>query len=388
MSVAASGDANPANSGSSSAVETKPVPRPARSASWAFSRLLVTLGAALFAYAVWVPWELVTFKTSSDPSAPTVQIAVSFSVATIARLTTATDQSTAIFLVSLFAVLGILLAPLLWRRSDSLLGAIASHLLGIWLLFATVLTLEASRLDNSLLKSLSPQAANGVAGAQSQYAIGFWLAIAALALLWVGVALLLYSEWRMHAFWHGLPGADDATPRAAIPGTALLTLGLLIWAYGFLSAAWLTFNCGSTTPLFFGTCQGLDANSVMSAVIGQYSVSQNSLSLAFDPQLTRFAISLLLGGGALLVLLGAWQRARSVTYSIWATLWLLTAIAFGALAYYGVTQLTAPGAHLPDGATNVSGAVGILSTIVGLAFVLIGLIPFWIVAFQRKPEEV
>jgi hypothetical protein len=382
MSSAASGNVSPV----SSVAQAEPVPRPGRTASWAFSRLLVTLGALLFAYAVWIPWEIATFSVPNGSNAPSVGVAVSLSVATILRLATVTDQSTAIFLTSLFAVLGILLAPLLWRRSDSLLGAIATHLLGIWLLFATVLTIEMRTLDATLLKGFSPQAVNGVAGVRYQYEIGFWLAIAALVLLWVGIVLLLFSEWRMHAFWHGLPGPDGERSRAAIPGTALLTLGLLIWAYGFLSAAWLTFNCTSV-PLLFGTCQGLDANAVMNTVINQAGVSQGTLILAVDPEVTRYAISLLLGGGALLVLFGAWQRARSLTYSIWATLWLITAIAFGALTYYGVTQLTAAGAQLPKGVTNVSSAVGVLATIVGLAFALIGLIPFWVVAFRRKPEE-
>jgi hypothetical protein len=386
MSAAASGNVNPANSGASVAVEDKPVSRPARSAGWVFSRLLVTLGALLFAYAVWVPWELVTFGTPSTTSAPSAQVAVSFSVATIMRLATVTDQPTAIFLVSLFAVLGILLAPLLWRRSDSLLGAIATHLLGIWLLFATVFTFEAFSLDTLVLKGIRPEAVSNVASVQYQYAIGLWLAIAALALLWVGIVLLLFSEWRMHAFWHGLPSLDGASVRAAIPGTALLTLGLLIWAYGFVSAAWLTFNCNTSVPLLFGTCQGLDANAVISTVLNQSEASQSSLILAVDPEVAHYAISLLLGGGALLVLLGAWQRVRSVTYSTWATLWLLTAVAFGALTYYGVTQLTAPGAQLPKGVSGVTGAIGILATIVGLAFTLIGLIAFWIAAFRQKSE--
>ncbi len=37
-----------------------------------------------------------------------------------------------------FAVLGMLLAPLLWRSPDSLLGAIATASVGLWLIFATV----------------------------------------------------------------------------------------------------------------------------------------------------------------------------------------------------------------------------------------------------------
>jgi len=386
MSAAAGGNVNPASSGAQLAPQDKPVPRPARSVGWAFSRLLVTLGALLFAYAVWVPWEIVTFSVPSSSNAPSVQLAVSLSVATILRLATVTDQPTAIFLTSLLAVLGILLAPLLWRRSDSLLGAIATHALGLWLLFATVLTIEMRSLNTALLKGFSSQAVSGIATVQYQYEIGFWLALAALALLWIGVVLLLFSEWRMHAFWHGLPTLDANRSRAAIPGTALLTLGLLIWAYGFLSAAWLTFNCTSA-PLLFGTCQGLDANGVISTVITNSGVSQQSLILALDPQVARYAISLLLGGGALLVLLGAWQRARSVTYSIWATLWLLTAVGFGALTYYGTTLLLAPGAQLPKGATGVNGAIGILATIVGLTFVLIGMIPFWIAALRRRPEE-
>lgn len=386
MSTAASDNVNPASSGASVAAEAKPVPRPARTMGWAFSRLLVTLGALLFAYAFWLPWELVTISVPTSAATPSVQLAVSLSAVTSFRLATVVaDQAMALFLTSLLAVLGILLSPLLWRRSDSLLGAIATHLLGVWLLFATLLTIQMRALDAGVLKGISQQAVASLVNLRYSYVIGFWLAIVALVLLWIGIALLLFSEWRMHAFWHGLPSWDGERSRAAIPGTALLTLGLLIWAYGFLSAAWLTFNCTSQ-PLLFGTCQGLDANGVMSTFITNSGASQSALILAVDPQVARYAISLLLGGGALLVLLGAWQRARSVTYSIWATLWLLAAIGFAALAYYGTTLLTAPGAQLPKGVTGVSGAVGILATIVGLAFALIGLVPFWLAALRRRGE--
>src|SRR5262249_40707293 len=197
-----------------------------------------------------------------------------------------------------------------------------------------VLTIQMRTLDMGLLKNFGQQDVSSLVNVQYSYAIGYWLAIAALALLWIGILLLLLSEWRMHAFWQGVPSSEGERSRAPIPGTALLTLGLLVWAYGFLSAAWLTFNC-TATPLFFGTCQGLDANGVLSTVLTRAGASQNSLILAIDPAVARYAISLLLGGGALLVLLGAWQRARSLTYSIWATLWLLTAVAFAALTYYG-----------------------------------------------------
>jgi hypothetical protein len=386
MSSAASGNVDQTGGVASAVARSEPAPRPARTASWALSRLLATLGAILFAYAAWIPWELVTFRPDAGGQAPSLQVAVSLSAATTYRLATITDAQAAVFLTSLLTVLGILLAPLLWRRSDSLLGAIATHLLGIWLLFVTVLAIQTRVVDTAVLRGLYQPAVSGILGVQYQYQAGFWLAVAALALLWIGIALLLFSEWRMHAFWHGWPGLEGDRSRAAIPGTALLVLGLLIWAYGFLFTAWVTFNC-STEPLFFGTCRGMDANGVMSGVLGQPQVARGPLLLAVDPGVARYAISLLLGGGALLVLLGAWQRGTSRTYCLWATLWLLTAVGLGVFAYYGVTLLTAPGAQLPEGVTRVGGAIGIPATFIGLALVLIGLIAFWIAALGRRREE-
>src|SRR5581483_4875753 len=104
MSTAASDNVNPASSGASVAAEAKPVPRPARTMGWAFSRLLVTLGALLFAYAFWLPWELVTISVPTSAATPSVQLAVSLSAVTSFRLATVVaDQAMALFLTSLLA---------------------------------------------------------------------------------------------------------------------------------------------------------------------------------------------------------------------------------------------------------------------------------------------
>jgi hypothetical protein len=299
------------------------------------------------------------------------------------------------FEVAAFSVLGLLLAPLLWRPADSLLGAIATHIFGLWLIFATVFVIA---FGISPLVSGTPQPAlTGVlanATITGHLAHGFWVAAAALIPMWVAVLALLIVEWRRHAFWH-LPGNDADTPRSFIqlPGASVLNLGLIIWAYGFLVAGWAAVNCAQT-PLFLSSCQGAPASGALFAGLTQAtsgaviaSASDPGILLFLDPNIARNAIGILLGGGAALIFLGVWLRAVTRTFCIWTTLWLVAAVALVAVAYSGVGAIIAhPTSYgLPAGAWSAESGVWI--TLLGLILAIVGLATLVVAALRPKAEE-
>jgi hypothetical protein len=364
--------------------------QPRHSGRWI--RLLATVGALIFAYAVWLPWATIAAALGERQSAPEL---VDPNIAFTSHLVNLGSLAPTAFEVAAFSVLGLLLAPLLWRPADSLLGAIATHIFGLWLIFATVFVIA---FGISPLVSGTPQPAlTGVlanATITGHLALGFWVAAAALIPMWVAVLALLIVEWRRHAFWH-LPGNDADTPRSFIqlPGASVLNLGLIIWAYGFLVAGWAAVNCAQT-PLFLSSCQGAPASGALFAGLTQAtsgaviaSASDPGILLFLDPNIARNAIGILLGGGAALIFLGVWLRAVTRTFCIWTTLWLVAAVALVAVAYSGVGAIIAhPTSYgLPAGAWSAES--GVWFTLLGLILAIVGLATLVVAALRPKAEE-
>jgi hypothetical protein len=358
------------------------------------TRALATVGAFLLGYAIWLPWVIVSNNLANNKTSP---LLIDPNAAFGLGYFKLGEFVPSPFVLAAFSVLGLLLAPLLWRPADSLLGAIASHMFGLWVVFATVLVVV---FGISPIASGKPvvqeQGVNGdllISSVTGHLTLGFWLAVVALVPLWIAVIGLLVSEWRRHAFWH-LPGNDADAPRSLIqlPGASLLNLGLLIWAFGFLVTAWASLNC-TQTPLLVGSCQGTSASGALSAGIAQAtaglvfgSATDPSILLALDPNVARDAIGILLGGGALLIFLGVWLRAVTRTFCVWTTLWLLVAVALVGVAYNGVGAIVANPTHygLPAGVWQ--GASGVLITLVGLILAIAGLATLAFVALHRSEE--
>ncbi len=351
------------------------------------------MGALVFAYAVWVPWATIAAALGERQSPPEL---VDPNIAFTSHLVNLGSLAPTAFEVAAFSVLGLLLAPLLWRPADSLLGAIATHIFGLWLIFATVFVIA---FGISPLVSGTPQPVlnTGVlanATITGHLALGFWVAAAALIPMWIAVIALLIVEWRRHAFWH-LPGNDADTPRSFIqlPGASVLNLGLIVWAYGFLMAGWATVNC-TQTPLFFSSCQGAPASSALFAGLTQAtsgaviaSASDPGMLLFLDPNIARNAIGILLGVGAALIFLGVWLRAVTRTFCIWTTLWLVLAVALVAVAYSGVGAIIAHPTSYGFVAGAWSAASGVWITLLGLILAIVGLATLVVAALRPKAEE-
>lgn len=356
-------------------------------------RLLATLGALVFAYAMWLPWAYVMEGIGDRFSAP---VLVDPSIAIASKLMKLGTFSPAPAVVAAFSVLGLLLAPLLWRPADSLLGAIASHIFGLWVLFATIFLLAfgLSPLVSGTSQPLLD--AGSVAGLSivGHITLGFWLAVAALVPLWIAVIGLLASEWRRHAFWH-LPGNDNDAPRSLIqiPGASALNLGLIIWAIGFLVVGWASLNCNQT-PLIIGSCQGVSSSSALFAGLAQVtgstvvaSVNDPQLLVLLDPGIARYAIGILLGVGAALIFLGVWLRAVTRMFCIWTALWLVAAVVFVGVGYAGIGAIMAYPARygLPAGTWNAQS--GVFITLIGLIIAIAGLATLSVAALRKTEAE-
>ncbi|HEX5440743.1 MAG TPA: hypothetical protein VFW76_07655 [Ktedonobacterales bacterium] len=342
-----------------------------RGAGWIISRLLVTLGTFLFAYAAWLPWEA-HFNLSSSVSLQTA----------LDNLALRHPEGKTAFLTGLLIVLGPLLAPLIWSRADSLVGAIATHLLSVWALLGAALTIWAhlfpqqvdplSELSGSTLRYVTQQ--------------GFYLAVFALLMLLVGLALLLVNEWRAHVFSHSFSAPALPPTRISIAGMVLLTLGLLIWFYGFIIAAWAAFYPANGT---------YPANGALALAIFEWNhsnpltpfitrgASSNALPLFYiSPAVAVHAVLILLGVGAAMALIGGWVRSRAFLFTIWATLWWLTALVFAAIAAVGLSLRVGPGAGQQAPAASVGAPV----TFLGLFLALVALAILWFDAFAHRAD--
>ena len=280
-----------------------------RSHSGRWIRLLATVGALVFAYAVWLPWAAIAAALGERQSPPEL---VDPTIAFTSHLVNLGSLAPTSFEVAAFSVLGLLLAPLLWRPADSLLGAIATHIFGLWLIFATVFVIA---FGISPLVSGTPQPVlTGVlanATITGHLALGFWVAAAALIPMWIAVIALLIVEWRRHAFWH-LPGNDADTPgrsysfrrQRAQPGSHRLGLRIPDGGLGD-GQLYARRRCSSAVPRALPSGSlfaGLQATS--GAVIA--SASDPGMLLFLDPNIARNAIGILLGRRAALIFLGVW----------------------------------------------------------------------------------
>jgi hypothetical protein len=370
-------------------------PKVRRASSGRLVRLLATVGALVFAYAAWLPWAIIVSIIGNRATLPQF---IDPNSAFILGFFKIGDVVPSPFAVAAFSVLGLLLAPLLWRPADSLLGAIATHTFGLWLIFATVFVVAFGLSPLASGKTFGSAQTSGqdlfILGYSGHLALGFWVVVAALVAMWIAVIGLLIGEWRRHAFWH-LPGNDEDRPRSIIqlPGASVLNLGLIIWAFGFLSAGWAAVNC-TQTPLLLGSCKGIPASSALFAGLVQASgnifvtsATDPNMLLFLDPTIAQNAIGILLGVGAAMIFVGVWLRAVTRTFCVWTTLWLVAAVALVALAYSGVGAIIAHPTRVGVSAGSWTAQGGVFITLIGLIIALIGLATLSATALLRRNVE-
>lgn len=354
-------------------LEDEPAPRAERHLVGIVGRLLAVLGAALFAVAFWLPW------VAFSPGAP--KDATSYPAYLLGLPDARHDR---LVLVGIFSVLGLLLCPIMWRRADSLVSAVAAHVFALWTLFATLVTIHSVRVLTGS-RGIIPGEGQVIRSPYVAPSVGLWLIVAALVMLWLAVVMLLVHGWRVHPAWH--PHWEEfRRSRVQLPGATVLTIGLLIWAYGFLFSAWATVNCFHSS-LLFSTCAGIGAPA--SSGVGMIVLDLNSPrllenGLAISPLAGVYALPALLGGGSILLFVGAWMRSVSRAYCVWGVLWLAAATLAALLAYTGVRAIVEDARTFGLAPGRWGAESGLLITTVGLFVIFAGLLPLAISTVVRR----
>jgi hypothetical protein len=116
-----------------------------------------------------------------------------------------------------------------------------------------------------------------------------------------------------------------------------------------------------------------------------YAISRTDI-LTIDPRVGEYAISILLAISALFIGIGVWRRGVSTALCGWATIWLLVAAAFAALAWYGV-NLVVNDPTLTESSGGVwRGESGILFTAGALLICLVGVGLLWFALLFHRTQ--
>lgn len=337
---------------------------------------LFVLGSLAFAVGAWLPWAIFLGGGYTAFDAGSAQYFDPGDATTLPLLVTTDRPHMVAAIWSVVAVLGLALGPLLTARVPWWLPRLAHALAGLWLLGTSALAVAITVviLRGSYHPPL-PTCANcpRIPYALSGLSVGIVVVFAGLVLAWVGWALALANLWR-----GVLPTNSLSSPLTKGAGrrieVGLLGVGAVLWAVGFYLIPWATSGCNRPIGLI-GFCSGYPAS--ISAQIGLYAQT------VLDPTIMVYAVPLLLGLGALyLVVTLSQRRFEGRVARNWLGAWLLLAIAVEWLAITGVEALiTASVATNPhDSSPHKNGTLlplatgpGMIVAAVGLVLVVLGL---------------
>jgi hypothetical protein len=357
------------------------------------ARLLALGGAALFALVAWLPWAIVTAAPfeGTTPNSSSVRLVLTPASISLWSLNSTPGPQGALFIWSALTVLGVPLAALAWMRVSRPISWLIVIGYGLWFLvtlfFSVISALYVLQSNTFIVEqpgdSKPPLLFTNVGSHDSQ--IGLWLSAVALLICLVGLWTLISAARRVAPTLES--SARPPRPAAQTPGAGTLTFGLVLWAVGFLWLAWASLDCPSFV-LVYATCKGLTAEGAMSYAISRVGVASGpgGITLVIDPRVGEYAISILLTVGALLIGIGVWRRGVSRALCGWATVWLVAAVAFGVLAWFGVNRVvnTPATSGLPSGPWR--GESGILFTAVALLICLVGIGLLWFALLFRRTQ--
>jgi hypothetical protein len=357
------------------------------------ARLLALGGAALFALVAWLPWVIVTAASfeSTTPNDSSVRLLLTPGVISVFFLNTGLGTQGALFVWSALTVLGVPLAALAWMRVSRPLAWLIACGYGLWLVVTLFFSITSAQylLQSSTIIVPQPEDSKPPLLFESvgsrDLGIGLWLSGLALLICLVGLWALISAARRATPSTELAPA--PTRPAAQTPGAGTLTFGLVLWAVGFLWLAWASLDCPSFV-LVYATCKGITADGAMTYAISQLGVGSapGGALITIDPRVGEYAISILLTVGALLIGIGVWRRGVSRALCGWATVWLVAAVAFGVLAWFGVNRVvnTPATSGLPSGPWG--GESGILFTTVALLICLVGIGLLWFALLFRRTQ--
>ncbi len=355
---------------------------PARLSRPVVARVLAIAGALLFGLAAWTPWMVVAL-----PASGAKQVVASFpdntqGIALVFWLmfahgatdpTHITQHPTITHLAgvlwTLLPAVGVLLAPLLWRRPLTLGGLWALRLYTLWLGLAALLSLCVGGTLEWYARHTTGQFTSLV----WQTRWGMPLAVVALVIS----AFAALQLWRERALAYAQPlvvPLPHSRPRRWAAWT--LSLGVGLWLVGFVVTPWATVNCADApftlNHFVEGSCAGLDSGDALSA-LAAFHLSPNVWVFGRG----IYSLYGLLIGAAVLFLVGVWMARRPTrAYCVWLCLWLAAASILAYLATRGVTRITVDSPVLAAQAVGQwRGAIGIPITLVGLLVAWLAMIP-------------
>lgn len=308
---------------------------------------LALAGAGLVAAAVWLPWSTGTPVTTTGEQAQALTLRIS-----------AGDVSSILSLApwSLVTTLGVLLSCLISIRGPRFLRLLAWGCYLLWVLAALgIITPTLITLLTTNPVQIRP--VQGLLQLTVEHSLR-----PAMILTYVGLLLALIAAVLGLIGLRGSPDEGAQSGRAAgarkLPASGALTLSVVLFLVGLFAMPWATINC-TQTPLFLGQCTGVNFSGATDAGIRAYATE-------LDPLAARYAIPVLLAGGALLLLLGVWRRDLFRAGGLWLVLWLLVATAFAVLGDLGAGALIANPTAYGLSTGKWSGDSGIVVAFLGL----------------------
>ncbi|HEY7094734.1 MAG TPA: hypothetical protein VH393_16240 [Ktedonobacterales bacterium] len=353
------------------------------------ARLLALGGAALFALAAWLPWVIVTAAPieGTTPNASSVRLVLTPGSISAWFLNSTPGPQGALFIWSALTVLGIPLAALTWMRVSRPIAWLLVIGYGLWLIVTLLFSIISAQYvlqSNTFIieqpgNSKPPLLFENVSSRDPQ--IGLWLSGIALLLCLVGLWALISAARRAAPFIEATDHGALRRAAAQPPGATALTFGLVLWAIGFLWLAWASLGCPEFV-LVSATCQGLSSDGAMI-----YAISlAGSNPLLVDPRVGEYAVSILLTVGALFIGVGVWRRGVSAALCAWATVWLVVAAAFAALAWYGVNLVVNDPTLTGSSSATWRGESGILFTTGALLICLVGVGLLWFALLFHRTQ--
>lgn len=369
----------------------------------------MTLGAALFAYAAWATWATAVANVSVRTSNGVTTLCSPQESGCMVRaglvylnpgeigappLAGLWGAQGAFFAWSVLTMVGLLLCPFLWQGARPWLSRGALALYTLWALIVTVVTAATARTLTQPFTTLQEHGntqhlyvfayGQQIPIESAVTGTGLPLAIVALALAFVGVALSLVTTLFGGApvstapITASLPqqNTDGQSGRAVVPGATVVTLGIVLWTWGFFLLPWATRDCDKT-PLLFTTCYGIPVSSALQ--IGLFS-----LGATLDSYIGYYAIGTLLLVGAIFIVGAVWRRAINRTLCIWTAAWVVVAFACALVAAQGAALGVDHPALYNLGGGVWRGDSGVLVVFIALLVVIVGLVPLTAVALRRN----
>lgn len=350
-------------------------------ARWALARALVCLAAPLLFVAFQLPWVVFTSMANSGTGpapANTESLSGNF-LPVLLALRFSTPGRPGFDSILYWAglvwhsvpVIALLLALALWQRTSAQVALVMQWAFRVWLVVMTLLGLLSLWLIHDAL-SLAGRS-NRIQIESLEVGAGVWLALAALAVLWIGMYLMV-GEARLPERADRLAAIRGwRRTRAQLVALGLLLAGLVLWSLGYLALPWATANCAphlSLTHYVDGPCAGLDSGDTLMAFVSPHLSSSTFVSIfASDALLLAYV---LVFGAAFLLLAGASRRAYTRGFCGWVLAWLVAATAMALLSYRGVSSAVA---SPPFAVGSWHGDLGIVLTFAGLLCAWASLIP-------------